>query len=168
MISSSDRGHETDNVWGRKHKSSCRPPEGKTYLTIGQDFFSIQEYLLSQYNASLHRPGDHHIHTEVGNSFGSAPNILPFNYFNPACTMTYTDIYQLKGLDQPADYGSGIEYAKGERKQWFGLICLYICLYITPFCFTNSFLKITLCKLTYLLKTSSITYDLYSYKYDIS
>lgn len=33
--------------------NSCQPPSGKTYLTIGQDFFSIQEYLLSQYNASL-------------------------------------------------------------------------------------------------------------------
>mmetsp|Transcript_51056 Transcript_51056/g.52011 ORF Transcript_51056/g.52011 Transcript_51056/m.52011 type:complete len:447 (+) Transcript_51056:148-1488(+) len=27
--------------------------------------------------------------------------------------MSYTDIYQLKGLNEPADYGSGIEYAKG-------------------------------------------------------
>jgi hypothetical protein len=38
----------------KKNKDhSCQPPSGKTYLTIGQDFFSIQEYLLSQYNASL-------------------------------------------------------------------------------------------------------------------
>jgi hypothetical protein len=34
---------------------SCRPNAGETYLTIGQDFFSIENYILEQYNASLHR-----------------------------------------------------------------------------------------------------------------
>jgi hypothetical protein len=97
MIDSSNCRVDTDDDC-KKHKPSCRPPRGKTYLTIGQDFFSIQEYLLSQYNASLHRQ----------------KNILPLSYFQPACTMTYTDIYQLKGFDHPADYGSGVEYAKGK------------------------------------------------------
>ena len=92
---------------------SSRPPKGKTYLTIGQDFFSIQEYLLSQYNASLHRPDGHNLLAEVGDSIRPASSIYPLGYFHPACTMFYTDIYELKGLDQPADYGSGIEYAKG-------------------------------------------------------
>lgn len=117
IMNLSKRRGGIDNGGGGKHKSSCRPPRGKTYLTIGQDFFSIQEYLLSQYNASLHRPDGHHILGEVGNSFRTASSILPFTYFHPACTMTYTDIYQLKGLDQPADYGSGIEYVKGAWKQ---------------------------------------------------
>jgi len=99
---------------GGNEKSSCRPPRGKTYLTIGQDFFSIQEYILSQYNASLHRLDDNQIHGEIGETTRSASSILPLTYFHPASTMTYTDIYQLKGLDQPADYGSGIEYAKGK------------------------------------------------------
>mmetsp|Transcript_4240 Transcript_4240/g.10067 ORF Transcript_4240/g.10067 Transcript_4240/m.10067 type:complete len:509 (-) Transcript_4240:86-1612(-) len=113
MVNSSNRrGGIEDN----REESNLRPswpPRGKTYLTIGQDFFSIQEYLLSQYNASLHRPDGHHIVGEVGDSFRPASSILPLTNFHPACTMTYTDIHELKGLDQPADYGSGIEYAKG-------------------------------------------------------
>lgn len=111
-MNSSSCGGGIYNCVGRKPKSST-PPQGKTYLTIGQDFFSIQEYVLSQYNASLHRPDGHHIRGEVGNSSRSDSTILPLTYFHPACTMAYTDINELKGLDQPADYGSGIEFAKG-------------------------------------------------------
>lgn len=33
---------------------ACRPLPGQTYLAIGQDLFSIEEYLREQYNASLH------------------------------------------------------------------------------------------------------------------
>ena len=37
---------------------SCRPNEsGYSYLTIGQDLLSIENYVLEQYNASLHRNG---------------------------------------------------------------------------------------------------------------
>jgi hypothetical protein len=32
----------------------CAPPQHRTYLTIGQDLFSIHQYLMEQYNASLH------------------------------------------------------------------------------------------------------------------
>jgi hypothetical protein len=85
----------------KANSRSCRPPVGKTYLTIGQDFFSIQEYVQSQYNASLHRS----IHQQ------SLP--IPLKDFAPAALMTYTDIQQLKGLATPVDYGSGMEYAKG-------------------------------------------------------
>ena len=74
----------------------CRPPYGKTYLTIGQDLFSIQEYLDSQYNASLH-----------------LNSTAPRGTFFPAAAMVYTDIQTLRGLDTPADYGSGVEYADG-------------------------------------------------------
>lgn len=80
----------------KKYDAACRPPPGKTYLTIGQDLFSIQEYVSSQYNASLHR--------------GSTRSL---NVFQPAATMFYTDIQTLKGLATPTDYGSGIEYADG-------------------------------------------------------
>ena len=76
--------------------ASCRPPAGHTYLTIGQDLFSIQEYLNAQYNASLHR--------------GS---IASRSSFAPAAVMVYTDIQTLRGLDAPADYGSGVEFADG-------------------------------------------------------
>eukprot|EP00536_Pseudo-nitzschia_multiseries_P003367 jgi/Psemu1/185784/e_gw1.52.2.1 len=102
----SDNSHDFDGV-------ACRPPRGKTFLTIGQDFFSIEEYILSQYNASLHREDGHHIRDEVGNSPRPTSTIFPLDYFHPAAAMVYTDIYQLKGLDQPTDYGSGIEYVKG-------------------------------------------------------
>jgi hypothetical protein len=36
------------------------PPAGKTYLTIGQDLFSIEGYLRDQYNYSLHQYLSHH------------------------------------------------------------------------------------------------------------
>ena len=35
--------------------ASCRPDPGSTYLAIGQDLFSIAEYLREQYNVSLHQ-----------------------------------------------------------------------------------------------------------------
>lgn len=74
----------------------CRPPAGKTFLTIGQDLFSIQEYLDEQFNASLHQN-----------------STIPRSSFAPAAVMVYTDIQSLAGLDEPVDYGSGIEYANG-------------------------------------------------------
>lgn len=94
------------------HGMACRPPRGRTYLTVGQDFFSIEEYVLSQYNASLHRTGG----DAFGKDYRKTPSskTLPLTYFHPAATMVYTDIYELKGLDQPADYGSGMEYVKGK------------------------------------------------------
>jgi hypothetical protein len=85
--------------------SSCRPSRGETYLTIGQDFFSIQEYVMSQYNTSLHHA--------IVNGSRTHSDILPLKAFFPAATMVYTDIQTLRGLEEPADYGSGIEYAKG-------------------------------------------------------
>jgi hypothetical protein len=38
---------------------------------------------------------------------------LSLSNFRPAAAMVYTDIQTLRGLDQPVDYGSGIEYATG-------------------------------------------------------
>jgi len=76
--------------------SSCRPPKGTTYLTIGQDLFSIYEYMTSQYNFSLHQGRT--------NTMSS---------FTPAAAMVYTDLDKLSGLQMPIDYGSGVEYADG-------------------------------------------------------
>lgn len=84
--------HDHDGV----ASMDCRPPAQHTYLTIGQDLFSIEEYLNSQYNASLHRN-----------------STTPKTAFLPAAVMGYTDIQTLRGLDMPVDYGSGIEYADG-------------------------------------------------------
>lgn len=81
--------------------NSCRPPKGSTYLTIGQDLFSINEYVLSLYNASLHKKDNH----------GGAPPSLAS--FLPSAFMVYTDIQSLNGLIKPTDYGSGVEYAYG-------------------------------------------------------
>ncbi len=33
--------------------------------------------------------------------------------FAPAAAMVYSDLETLRGLDSPADYGSGVEYADG-------------------------------------------------------
>ncbi|KAG7348473.1 cellulase H protein [Nitzschia inconspicua] len=88
--------------------SACRPPPGNTFLAIGQDFFSIQEYIQSQYNTSLHRTI-----LENNRSDGAVVPAVSLQDFVPAAVMTYTDIHKLQGLTEPADYGSGIEYTQG-------------------------------------------------------
>lgn len=87
--------------------SSCRPPVNTTYLVIGQDLFSIDEYVKSQYNYSIHR----RIDNEENNST-TMPQSTIAN-FVPAAFMVYTDLATLNGLWEPTDYGSGIEYADG-------------------------------------------------------
>ena len=72
----------------------------------GQDLPSIEQYVLSQYNASLHDNSTWH-HADAG----LAPP--PLASFVPAAAMVYTDLETLRGLSRPADYGSGIEYADG-------------------------------------------------------
>ncbi|KAL7530978.1 hypothetical protein ACHAWF_003586 [Thalassiosira exigua] len=93
---------------------ACRPPANATYLTIGQDLFSINEYVASQYNHSLHRRLDSAsgggAHGDVEPDGVGAASIASFV---PAAFMVYTDIETLKGLWEPADYGSGVEYADG-------------------------------------------------------
>jgi len=76
---------------------SCRPSSGKTYLTIGQDLFSIQEYVSSEYNFSLHD--------------GKTSSISDFS---PAAAMVYTSLDSIQnGTSLPTDYGTGVEYADG-------------------------------------------------------
>ena len=65
-------------------------------MTIGQDFLSIYNYILAQYNASLHS----------SNPVSSQNTILMDFY--PAAVMVYTDLESLKGLNEPIDYGSGV------------------------------------------------------------
>jgi len=79
-----------------KASSIFQPVPGETYLVIGQDLFSINEYVSSQYNFSLHKG-----------------RLEPMTSFAPAAAMVYTDLETLRGLDKPVDYGSGIEYADG-------------------------------------------------------
>lgn len=81
------------------HTRSCKPRrQNHTLLAIGQDLFSIQEYVTEQFNASLH---------------SSTKSTTPMHTFFPAATMFYTDIQSLRGMESPIDYGSGIEYAPG-------------------------------------------------------
>ena len=105
---------ESSNRGGRLYRPSCSAPKGKTYLTIGQDFNSVEEYVLSQYNASLHRVAGRGEAREFGKPFQKPSSILSLAHFEPACTMTYTSIQKLEGLDQPAEFGSGIQYALGK------------------------------------------------------
>jgi hypothetical protein len=96
---------------------SCRPPRGHTYLTIGQDLLSVADYLLVllEYNASSS------LHEESMSSSLSSSS-FPHRRHNgnnnahhtlPTAYMAYTDIQTLVGLEEPVDYGSGIEYADG-------------------------------------------------------
>ena len=90
--------------------SSCRPPVNTTYLVIGQDLFSIDEYVKSQYNYSMHRKIDEFSANKTNNS--TMPQSTIANHV-PAAFMVYTDLATLHGLWEPTDYGSGIEYADG-------------------------------------------------------
>jgi hypothetical protein len=97
----------TVGAYHNNMSSSCRPPVNTTYLVIGQDLFSIDEYVKSQYNYSIHR----RIDNEENNST-TMPQSTIAN-FVPAAFMVYTDLATLNGLWEPTDYGSGIEYADG-------------------------------------------------------
>lgn len=91
--------------------SSCRPPVNTTYLVIGQDLFSIDEYVKSQYNYSIHSRIDEISANEENNSTMTPESTIA--KFVPAAFMVYTDLATLNGLWEPTDYGSGIEYADG-------------------------------------------------------
>ena len=83
--------------------NGCRPPKGHTYLTIGQDLLGIRQYVDAQYVHNL-------LHTNVPQNGGM---VKPLSAFAPAAAMVYTDLEKLQGLDFPAEYGSGIEFADG-------------------------------------------------------
>mmetsp|Transcript_11167 Transcript_11167/g.24211 ORF Transcript_11167/g.24211 Transcript_11167/m.24211 type:complete len:450 (+) Transcript_11167:263-1612(+) len=89
---------------------SCRPPTNSTYLVIGQDLFSISEYVTSQYNYSLHQ---HMNSTGNGTANVVDEGVQSISSFVPSAFMVYTDLETLKGLWEPTDYGSGVEYADG-------------------------------------------------------
>jgi hypothetical protein len=55
---------------------SCRPPPNSTYLAIGQDLFSIDEYVKSQYNYSLHHPSSNNDSATNG-TLNSISNFVP-------------------------------------------------------------------------------------------
>lgn len=86
--------------------SSCKlkRPANSTYLAIGQDLFSIEEYISSQYNYSLH----HHTSTPP------PPPLPSFRDLIPSTFMVYASLKSIEnGLFYPTDYGSGVEYADG-------------------------------------------------------
>lgn len=78
---------------------------------LGQDLLSIEQYVLSQYNASLHDNSTWH-HDDIHHPHRPT-SPLPMSSFMPAAAMVYTDLETLRGLSRPTDYGSGIEYADG-------------------------------------------------------
>ena len=88
---------------------ACRPPTGTTYLCIGQDLFSVNEYVMSQYNYSLHNA--------VKNSSTADDEVvssdMSVSIFVPSSFMVYTDLQSLRGLWAAVDYGSGIQYGDG-------------------------------------------------------
>ncbi|KAL7462761.1 hypothetical protein ACHAXS_003134 [Conticribra weissflogii] len=101
-----------------QQRPSCRPPANSTYLAIGQDLFSVSEYVSSQYNYSLHQyisSQNHKNATNATNATNSSPINDPPSLASvvPSAFMVYTDLAHLEGLWDPTDYGSGIEYADG-------------------------------------------------------
>lgn len=92
-------------------ESACRPPAGTTYLCIGQDLFSVNEYVTSQYNYSLQ--ADINSASADGAFISNNTRQLAISSFVPSSFMVYTDLRSLKGLWAAADYGSGIQYADG-------------------------------------------------------
>ena len=90
---------------------ACRPPPGTTYLCIGQDLFSVNEYVTSQYNYSLHKD----INSTSADEIAVSDNThhISISSFVPSSFMVYTDLQTLKGLWAATDYGSGIQYADG-------------------------------------------------------
>ena len=115
---SSSRDHH--DMTTDRHRDICLPPQGKTYLTIGQDLYSIQEYLVEQQNASLHWYVDRmmmahttNTNTNTANQYSMRLPVPNPDDAVPAAVMVYTDLQTLRGLDRPVDYGTGLEYADG-------------------------------------------------------
>ena len=91
-------------------------------LHVGQDLFSINEYQISQYNRSLHQNRSVLLSSIVSSSlfflwfaniYFCTDRVEKMTSFAPAVAMVYTDLKGLQGLDDPVDYGSGVEYADG-------------------------------------------------------
>jgi hypothetical protein len=89
----------------------------KTILAIGQDLFSIESYLTAQYNFSLQaylRQVENFTASDYPHHRLDRPPTPPsLRDVTPPVFMVYTDLQSLRGLDRPADYGSGIEFADG-------------------------------------------------------
>ena len=93
-------------------KAACRPPTGTTYLCVGQDLFSVNEYVMSQYNHSLH-VDINSTTAEEEVDVDDTTHHLSVSSFVPSAFMIYTDLQTLRGLWAATDYGSGIQYADG-------------------------------------------------------
>ena len=89
--------------------------KNRTYLTIGQDLFSIDQYHRSIYNYSLHQDMLSRESSSPSKTANRSRPVLfhPFRRAAAAYYMVYSDIQKVLGLDIPIDYGSGIEYADG-------------------------------------------------------
>ena len=118
-------GRDTSSVdWCGGRRPPPPPPAGQTYLVIGQDLFSVDNYLREQYNYSLHQ----YLRTTVAsnrNSISSSSSTFVSSRKRPTqnlpqptdalptAFMVYTDLQSLRGLYAPTDYGSGVEFADG-------------------------------------------------------
>jgi hypothetical protein len=112
----------------QKHHPSRRCPH--TYLTIGQDYDSIQNYIRNvvvgrngintttayEYNDGneMEDGGDDAISVVATETTSTATTSVD----TPSIYMFYTDIQELRGLYKPIDYGGGIQYADGLLRNW--------------------------------------------------
>ena len=96
----------------------CAP---HTYLTIGQDYDSIQDYIRNvvaerrNNNTTSYYDdddsNDQSIKEEETDVFTNSTTTSIVRM--PSIYMFYTDIQELRGLYQPINYGGGIQYANG-------------------------------------------------------
>ena len=82
-----------------RRSSSCDPGPGRTLLTIGQDFFSIQDYVLRQYNASLHR---NHRYVTTGQTGRSCTYINAGSWTGNSLPSARCDPFPLMRLSLPS------------------------------------------------------------------
>ena len=112
--------HSISGIRSIRSCHNCGPqPQYTTYLTIGQDYDSIQEYLenvvgIVQYHNTTaitfnddDNDDDRPLVTET--TTPTIPNSFPV----PSIFMFYTDLQELRGLYEPINYGGGIQYANG-------------------------------------------------------
>lgn len=69
---------------GLSNIMSCRPPANSTYLVVGQDLFSVGEYMTSQYNYSLHRRWNSTNAANNGTSNAELGNVPSISSFVPS------------------------------------------------------------------------------------
>lgn len=108
----------------KRHQSRHCP---HTYITIGQDYTSIQDYIRNVVvvgrhtnNTTYEYDDDSDIATDYANDDSdvtTGATTASKTVDIPSIYMFYTDLQELRGLYEPIDYGGGVQYANGLLQQ---------------------------------------------------